>query len=617
MAFMIRPTDESAEAILTHLSPAPVGNVEVEHRFCPGQPLRVDKTGNTAVITYGCRVELFRGLGLLAENKDQEEYHTVQKARFSTDGVMLDCSRNGVISVAAAKHFIRRMALMGLDMLMLYTEDTYEIPEYPYFGYMRGRYSMKELRELDHYASSFGITLVPCIQTLAHLQGMLRWPCFEDIHDCNDILLCDEEKTYELIEAMIRTCRAAFTSNRIHIGMDEAFMMGFGQYRFTHDSIHREEIFCRHLERVCRLCESYGFQPMIWSDMFFRMAFHGEYKAMGEVAPEVIRMVPENVELVYWDYYQHEKEPYLQSIESHQKFSNKMMFAGGAWRWIGFAPALEKSLFTSRLALEACVEKNVEEVLLTAWGDNGNEASFFSILPVMQLFAEMNYVGNVSDQQLSARLKACTGETLEDMLLLDLPNRPDGKLHNSAANPAKYLFYQDVLGGLLEKHTEECYPSHYAEAAVYLREAADRSEEFGYMYRMLAELCSVLEIKSRVGTEAQEAYLAGDKKGLEKIARVTLPELLVRLDAFHRALEAQWTAENKVFGYEVLDIRVGGIKARVHTAVSRLERYLAGTLERLEELEEERLYFDCRTDDEENKVMCYNLWMPVASANLI
>ena len=70
---------------------------------------------------------------------------------------MLDCSRNGVMKLSVVKKFIRYMAIMGLDTLMLYTEDTYEIPEYPYFGYMRGRYSCEELKEMDEYGGYRGL----------------------------------------------------------------------------------------------------------------------------------------------------------------------------------------------------------------------------------------------------------------------------------------------------------------------------------------------------------------------------------------------------------------------------------------------------------------------------
>ena len=47
---------------------------------------------------------------------------------------------------------------------MLYKEDTYEVNEEPYFGYMRGRYSKAEMKQIDAFARSIGITVVPCIQ---------------------------------------------------------------------------------------------------------------------------------------------------------------------------------------------------------------------------------------------------------------------------------------------------------------------------------------------------------------------------------------------------------------------------------------------------------------------
>ena len=40
---------------------------------------------------------------------------------------------------------------MGYDTLELYTEDTYEIEGEPYFGYMRGRYTAREIKEIDVY----------------------------------------------------------------------------------------------------------------------------------------------------------------------------------------------------------------------------------------------------------------------------------------------------------------------------------------------------------------------------------------------------------------------------------------------------------------------------------
>ena len=367
------------------------GDISVSFSFIKDAPLQISKVENNASIIYGKRAELFRGLGLLAEHSELPQYEITQKPRFTMNGAMLDCSRNGVLNIKAVKRMIRYMALMGHNTLMLYTEDTYEVPEYPYFGYMRGRYTQNELKELDTYAQGYGIELIPCIQTLAHLSPALRWQCFDEIKDTDDILLCGEEKTYEFIEAMIRACRNSFRSKRIHIGMDEAFMLGLGKYREKNGHPEREKIFCDHLKRVNEICKKYDFKPMIWSDMFYRLAFGGAYETDGSIAQEVKKLIPDNVDLVYWDYYQHDAGAYQKAIASHQEFHNNILFAGGAWRWLGFAPHIQKSQEASRVALDVCIKNGVQEVFCTAWGDDGNEASMFTILPTLQLFAEYSY----------------------------------------------------------------------------------------------------------------------------------------------------------------------------------------------------------------------------------
>ena len=65
---------------------------------------------------------------------------------------MLDCSRNAVFTVEKVKSVIRTLAKMGMNVLMLYTEDTYEVPGEPYFGSYRGRYIKAEIQEMDAYA---------------------------------------------------------------------------------------------------------------------------------------------------------------------------------------------------------------------------------------------------------------------------------------------------------------------------------------------------------------------------------------------------------------------------------------------------------------------------------
>ena len=72
-------------------------------------------------------------------------------------GAMLDCSRNAVMKPEEVKNFAGILKSFGYNALMLYTEDTYEVNGEPYFGYMRGRYSHEELREIDAFCLRFGI----------------------------------------------------------------------------------------------------------------------------------------------------------------------------------------------------------------------------------------------------------------------------------------------------------------------------------------------------------------------------------------------------------------------------------------------------------------------------
>lgn len=615
--FCVEQTDSAISEIVQQLNIK--ADIAVSLEYNPGNGLSVRKSGSNAIITYGRRVELFRALGLLAQHSNDAEYFVKQNACFRMNGVMLDCSRNGVARVETVKKMIRYMALMGLDMLMLYTEDTYEVPEYPYFGYMRGRYTIDEIQEMDSYASSYGIEMIPCIQTLAHLAATLRWEVFDPIKDNDDILLCGDERTYEFIEAMIRSCRNSYRTNRIHIGFDEAFMLGLGRYRMKNGIRNRDEIFCEHLSKVNEICQKYDFRPMIWSDMFYRIAFNGNYSPDQEIAQSVIDMVPPDVDLVYWDYYRHEKEAFCQAFDSHLQFNNPILFAGGSWRWTGYVPHTEKSLESSAAALAACAEKGIQEVFCTAWGDGGNETPIFVILPTLQLYAEYGYQADTSVNALRERLFACTGESYDDMLLLDNPDKPDGKYRRIETNPSRYLLYMDVLGGVFERHTEPCYRDYYTQYARELAEAATRSRDNGYIYDLLSKLCDLLAVKSCVGVEAQKAYLGSDMKSLRNIADVRLPEIAEKLEQFRLAVQKRWEIEYKYSGFDVLDHRLGGVAQRIKTAICRIHRFLDGDLDSLEELEGKRLPFNSLSDEEleKERVMCWGITKHHFSPNVM
>ena len=153
-----------------------------------GGCLRAEKRADGVVVTWAEPVQVYRALSLLRQHWAEDAFCIEETPCFETAGMMFDVSRNAVLQPDTLRFFLRKMAMMGLNLGMMYTEDTYEVPGQPYFGYQRGRYSADELRALDDYADMLGIELCPCIQTLGHLNRALHWPALAHLKDNEEVL---------------------------------------------------------------------------------------------------------------------------------------------------------------------------------------------------------------------------------------------------------------------------------------------------------------------------------------------------------------------------------------------------------------------------------------------
>ncbi len=584
-----------------------------------GKKFEVRREEDGFHITYRKTCEIFRGLTLLG--RVPMGYAISQEGNPELLCYMVDASRNAVLSYEGVRRMVRVLATLGYDSMMLYTEDTYEVPGYPYFGHMRGRFTEKELKELDDYAFSFGIEIIPCIQTLAHLSTAIRWPGLRGFSDTGDILLAGDERTYDFIKAILETCKRCFRSRRVNLGMDEAHNLGLGSYLKRNGYRKASDIMLEHLSRVAKICEDLGLAPMMWSDMFFRMAFKGTYRVReGEIAPEIMEKVPKNVALVYWDYYSLDRQIFDHMVECHQKFDNEVLFAGGAWKWSCIAPHNRFSLASTKLQLDSCAEHGLTKIIVTGWGDNGGEASQFSTLPVLLYFAERLYggpeVADVDEDALRERSLEVFNAKWDDLLLFDLPNDFPGtspKETSHPMNPCKYLLYNDPLEGLFDKQMIPEVDEYYAKYAKILLSHKD-DYRWGYIYNSLGTLCDLLSIKADLGVRITKAYLDGDKDALRELAHTAIPACVDKLDVFTKAFRQQWFEENKTFGFSNEDIRLGGLRARLLAARDRIDEYLDGKAAAIEELEQPRLWVDGRAaDSTATPFIVFNNWSQTAT----
>lgn len=544
---------------------------------------------DTITITYNKVNMALRMVGALLSGVIPEK---PDYCPFEMFGVMIDCSRNAVMTVDYMKSYLDRLAILGYNMAMLYTEETYQIKDEPFFGLMRGAYSPAEIREIDGYAAKLGIELIPCIQTLAHLEQMFRWPHFDEINDIYGILLVDEPKTYELIEKMLVTWKSCVRSRRIHLGMDEAHGVGDGKFKQLHGTESRFDIINRHLKKVVELCKKHGLEPMMWSDMFFRCGSkNSDYYDKNCVIPKkVIKDIPKEIELVYWDYYHENKDFYTDWIARHRAIAGEPLMGSGIWTWNKF---WYDHIYTTRTVvpcIEACRESKVKDVFFTMWGDDGGFCDYDSTFAGLAFAGELAFTGKVDDAVIEKKFHHLfKGASYADVLEL-------AKIGYSHLPP---LLWDDPLmqlyigGFIAEKKDRQSYDVSYNFQTV-VNDLAAAAEHLAKA-KKCGECGSIPYAKSFVDALLAkvtfvDAYLkAYRKKNNRKAVAELIPQAekySILLKKFIGEFRAMWFRHNKPFGLESVQIRLAGQSARAEELVKRLKDFADGKAMNIPETED-------------------------------
>jgi hypothetical protein len=545
--------------------------------------LRVRCREADVTIEYGSRSAAMRGVANALAGRDADE-----STSFRTLGIMLDCSRNAVMTVPHLKSWMRRLSLFGYNMVMLYTENTYELPGEPYFGYMRGAYSMAEIRELDAYAASLGIEMIACIQTLGHMEQILKWGSYADVMDTEHILLVDEDKTYALVEKMARFWSEALGSRRIHVGMDEAHALGRGRFLDKCGHQSQFDIFNRHLDRVRGIVEKHGLRPMIWSDMYFRMGSpkHDYYDRNAHIPDEVKAKIPSSVDLVYWDYYSTDEQFYAEWIRRHRDLGHEPLVASGIWTWARFWYDHERTVAGAVPCVKACRAEKVQELFFTMWGDGGSYCEFDSALAGLAWAADMAFGGDGADGSVAPVFgRVCGADYRAQLLGGGLQVQP-GK-DKPEVHACTMLWDDPLLGiGWREYRSLDCWPL-VLEKLRTLRaqlDAVDPAPGAGDLL-YARTLCTLFIRKIEFRTALVDAYEARNRPELIRLMSEEVPAILGVLSELQRVFRKQWLRRNKPFGMEVVQIRLGAQEVRYRETAQRLRELLDGTTTSIPELD--------------------------------
>ena len=565
--------------------------VKFVHSNIP-ESLKVSSPHNGEVtIEYGSLAAAARGVAHALAGELIEE-----NSSFSTLGIMLDCSRNAVMTVPYLKKWLRRLSLLGYNMVMLYTEDTYRLPDEPYFGYMRGGYTLEEMQEVDDYAAKLGIEMVACIQTLGHLEHVIRWDAYHDIKDTDRVLLVDEAKTYNLIGKMLQFWSKAFRSRRIHVGMDETHDLGRGRFMDKFGYERGFDIFNRHLSKVCDICKANDLKPIIWSDMYFRMGNKTQnYYDPATVIPDDVKAkIPVEATLCYWDYYHRNEEFYIDWIRRHRELGSEPVVGSGVWTWACMWYDHEQTVATVTPCLNACRKENVKEVFFTMWGDNGGYCEYDSSLVGLAWAATLAYGGDGSNAETAPLFEAVCGGSYRDQLTAS------GIMYSMVKNKdivrllTPLIIWDDPMLGIVwneykffDKDIWQHISGRMTDIYQQLAPSAGNIEAGDIDYAR--SICDFIVKKIALREVLLKAYQEKDTVSLDEIVKVKIPETIAALDTMTTLFRRQWLRRNKPFGLEVMQIRFAGQSARLKETALRITELQDGKINSIPEIEGYRI----------------------------
>ena len=550
--------------------------------------LSVAIEGKTAKISCTEKVRFFRGLAyaLKAFSEKNENFSVLETPYFTTHGPMFDTSRNSVLNVATVKKLLCKTALMGLNMFMLYTEDTYEVKEYPYFGHMRGKYTVEEIKEIDTFASSLGIELIPCIQCLSHLGTGLQWGFTSEIKDVYDTLLIGEEKTYEFIDTLLKNVSEMFTSKRIHVGLDEAFFVGCGEYiEKNGKSEQKIKLISYHINRVYELCQKHGFKPMMWSDMLLG---GGDIENAGEdgVTEETVKGVPDGMQQVSWAYTLVDIERYRDFIAKQKDFPN-LAFCGAVFTYLSYFPSYKQTK-DNLTGIRAAMEAGIKDVIISIWN---NEAAcpLVTALYGMQLYAEIDYTGKMPGKNADDLFEFICRVSVNDICSLEKADDPAQV--DEISNASRFMMFNDPLVGLIDKHIDGVDTRKYYGDLLKTSKAQRKEcdEWFSPVFEYFDAIVYALELKADFGVRLKKAYDSKNSDALHVLydESFELEKRITNLRDVHRRL---WMYYNKSSGFEVYDMYYGAIISRCSSVRYHLENWFNDSSYIIEELAEDRLH---------------------------
>ncbi len=272
-------------------------------------------------------------------------------------GVMLDCSRDKVPSLATLRDLIDRLASWKVNHVELYCEHTFAYVDHEDVWRDASPFTAEEIRELDEFCRARHVDLVPNQNCLGHMRRWLRHERYRPLalappegelpREPPTTIDPTNPASLALIRELLAELLPNFTSRKVHVGLDEPWELPDSRF----------DDYLTWLRTLRDLPELAGREMLVWSDVLGGR-------------PERLAQIPDGVTTCEWGY--EDWHPFDERAAAYSAAGKPFWVAPGTSSWCTILGRVTNMRGTCVSAAQAALTHGGSGFLNTDWGDLGH-----------------------------------------------------------------------------------------------------------------------------------------------------------------------------------------------------------------------------------------------------
>ena len=290
---------------------------------------------------------------------------------FPARGVMLDVSRDKVLTLDTLFELVDRLAGWKINQLQLYTEHTFAYRAHRVVWEHASPLTGQDILALGAYCRERFVELVPNQNSFGHLERWLPHAAYADLAETHGEIVTpwghkmqgpfslapEHPGSLPLITGLYDELLPHFSSRMFNVGLDETIDLGQGASREICEARGTGRVYLDFLLKIYADVQRRGYTMQFWGDIITKH-------------PELVPELPRDVIAMAWGY--EIDHPYDEECALFAASGIPFYVCPGTATWCSLAGRTDNALGNLLNAAENGLKHGAIGFLNTDWGDRGH-----------------------------------------------------------------------------------------------------------------------------------------------------------------------------------------------------------------------------------------------------